>query len=281
MLIRMMHQMGKQSSPSWLFAKIPYSSSYQPVHVNLSSFDDKTHSKDNHISNQKNEYIGYQLRELAVPFFAEISTLQRQLSQSSLSRPIAGLYQFEQPTSSSDAKEIQSQTSTNNGLILRPIPTASEDFRLPPPSLIFQCASLSEAKDLIENEMGGVTAKIGWRGDGQNGSLIVSHPSVQGLDIRLNEVANEWILNSYFDEAQEALLAASLDDLQSSHVMTEGSEGNDKDINRQVDPKNLNADCWVETRANVMNPLGFLSKRLSLKSKNKPAVAKPPDLPYK
>ncbi|KAL3781115.1 hypothetical protein ACHAWO_013418 [Cyclotella atomus] len=209
-----------------------------------------------------------------------MSTLQQQLSRSSLSRPMPGLYQFEQPTSCSTEDKIQSQRPANDRLILRPLPSASEDFRLPQPSFIFQCSSLQEAQELIENEMGGVTAKIGWRGDGQNGSLIVSHPSIQGLDIRLNETANEWVLNSYFDEAQEALLAASLDDLQSSHVITEGSERGDQDANRQVDPKNLNADCWVETRANVKNPLGFLSKRWSLKSQNKTAVAKPPDLPY-
>lgn len=266
--IRLMHQMGKQIAPSWLLAKQPTSSSYQPLHLDLRPFNSVA---NNNFAHGKTNGP-FQLREVAIPFHPELSTLQQQLSKSSLLRPKAGLYQFTQQTKSSQP--------INNGLILRPLPSASEDFRLPQPSLICQCTSLPEAQDRVEKEFGAAIAKIGWRGDGQNGSLIVSHPSIRGLDIRLVEASGEWVPNSFFDEAQEALLAASLDDLQSSHVITEGSEGSDKRIDRKIDPKTLNADCWVETRANVKNPLGFLSKRWSLTSQHKTTVAKPPELPY-
>ena len=269
--------MGKQPTSSWLFAKVPTSSSYQPVHLDTRPFNHTTNNNAHISRSNKNEE--FQLRELAIPFFPEMSTLQQHLSKSSLSRPIPGLYQYIQPGFSSNANASRSKQSTNNGLILRPLPSASEDFRLPQPSLTYQCKSLPEAQEMIK-KLGGAIAKIGWRGDGQNGSLIVSHPTIRGLDIRLVETTGVWVPNSYFDEAQEALLAASLDDLQSSHVITEGNEDKDKGIDRDVDPKTLRADCWVETRANIKNPLGFLSKRWTLKSQSNPAVAKPPDLPY-
>ena len=264
--IRFMNSIGRNSSPSWILQKIPTSSNYQPVLLDLKPFSNLTNDSCSHIQKYSTVNQAYQLRELAIPFFPEMSSVQQQLSQSSLTRPAPGLYQF-------------TQSTNNDGLILRPIPSATEDFKLPQPSLVIQCSSLAKVKDIVENNLEGRTAKIGWRGDGQNGSLIVSHPSVRGLDIRLVETSDKWISNTYFDEAQEALLAASLDDLQSSHVITEGNEGTDKDFERQIDPKNLIADCWIETRANVKNPLGFLSKKWSARSK-KTIVAKPPDLPY-
>lgn len=276
-LIRLVNQIGKQPSPSLLLGKFPATpSNYLPVSLDPRPFN-STNETNTNIFTQNNSNQNYKLRELAVPFFPEISSLHQQLSKSSLSRPLPGLYQYTEPW---NANATISRDRTHDGLILRPLPSASEDFKLPNPSLVCQCSSLSKAQNLAENELGGTTAKIGWRGDGQNGSLIVSHPSIRGFDIRLVESDNDWVLNSYFDEAQDALLASSLDDLQSSHVITEGSEGSNKSIQREADPKNLNADCWVETRANIKNPLGFFSKKWSVRSRNKTNVAKPPDLPY-
>ena len=269
--IRWMQSMGKQLSSSWILGN-RLATSHQPVLLDFRPWD--THRNENDRTIEVENKNSFQLRELAVPFFPEMSSLQQQLSRSHLSRPIPGLYQY------SNLNETKTAPTSSDGLIIRPLPSASEDFRLSPPSLVCQCRSLSKVTELVEKKFGGTTAKIGWRGDGQNGSLIVSHPSMKGLDIRFVETRDKWVLNSYFDEAQEALLAASLEDLQSSHVITEGKEGKDKEINRQVDPKNLNADCWLETRANVKNPYGFLSKRWSFKSNSKTAVANPPDLPY-
>jgi hypothetical protein len=278
--IQLMYKIGKQPSPSWLLGKFPATSSYQSLLLDLKPFNYSTNSC-NATAVPKNRDQAFHLREIAVPFFPEMSSLQQQLSQSSLHRPIPGLYQYIRPNLKSNVN-TSNATNFKDGLILRPLPSAAEDFRLPQPSIVCQCSSLSKGQEVVENNLGARTAKIGWRGgNGQNGSLMVSHPSIRGLDIRLVEVADEWVLNSYFDEAQDALLAASLNDLQSSHVITEGSEGKEKDIERRVDPKNLNADCWVETRANVKNPLGYfrLSKRWSTDSQ-KNAVAKPPDLPF-
>lgn len=275
-LIRLVHRIRKHPSTSLLLGEFPTTSNYLPVSLDPKPFN-STCETNIDIFKENNSNQNYKLRELAIPFFPEMSSLQKQLSKSSLSRPIPGLYQYSQRM---NANATNSKHRTNDGLILRPLPSAAEDFKLPNLSLVCQCSSLSKAQNLAENELGGKISKIGWRGDGQNGSLILSHPSIRGFDIRLVELDDEWVPNSYFDEAQEALLAASLDDLQSSHVITEGSEESNKSMQREVDPKNLNADCWIETRANVKNPLGFFSKKWSVKSSNKTNVAKPPDLPY-
>ena len=100
-------------------------------------------------------------------------------------------------------------------------------MRLSPPSLIFSCPSLDETQELVEKNLGGKTSKIRWRGDEHRGSLIVSHPSIAGLDVRISE---DWILSSSFDEAEQSVLAGSLDDLQSSHVMSEGKHDDDEII---------------------------------------------------
>ncbi|KAL3796803.1 hypothetical protein HJC23_010950 [Cyclotella cryptica] len=292
--IRLMHLMGRQLSPSWLISKLPNTSNYDPVVLDLRPFNLSVNKLESMTSKPKNCRHAFQLRELALPFFSEKSSLQQQLSRSSLMRPIPGLYQFvpSHITCNVDPLDASTrQTKTDDGLVLRPLPSAAEDFRLSPPSLVCQCSSFAMAKELVEKEPGSMTAKIGWRGDGRNGSLIVSHPSVRGVDIRLVEISSEgpgWVMNSYFHESQESLLAASLDDLQSSHVVSEGSGGKDEGNTCQVDPKILQADCWVEVRSNVKNPKGFLPKYWSpslllkgLSSRNKTtAIAKPPDLPY-
>ncbi|KAL7447530.1 hypothetical protein ACHAXM_010808 [Skeletonema potamos] len=232
-------KIGREMQSSWLLSSTPSlnlneSRSRQSVTSDVSSYD-KTG-----------------LRELVLPFFSEYSTLLSDMSESKLSRPLPGLYQY-----------------VCNGLVLRPLPAAHEDLRLPPPSLIFQCP-LNDAKELVEKELGGKTAKIGWRGDKHRGSLIVNHPSIVGLDVRINE---DWVLSSCFDEAEQAVLAGSIQDLQSSNVMSEGKHDDNQDIT--IDPKTNKADCWVEARSNVKHPAGFL-KRFS----NNTRIAKPPHLPY-
>ncbi len=243
----MMQKMGKEVQSTWLLPKTPEINLNRPSSLQSTSSSDATSSTGGATNTTG-------LRELVLPFFHEYSTVQSDLSKSKLSRPLPGLYQYD-----------------GSGLIMRPLPAADEDLRLPPPSLIFQCPSLDDAQEVVGRDLGGKTSKIGWRGDHHRGSLIVSHPSIAGLDLRICE---DWKLSSSFDEAEQAVLAGSLDDLQSSHVMSEGKHNDGEDI-ITIDPKTNNADCWVEARSNVKRPSGFL-KRFS----RDPRIAKPPQLPY-
>ena len=235
------------------------------------------------------------MRELVLPFFAGAASSsspspREKLSASSLRRPLPGLYQCSAgPDLAAAAAEEEGETvatgakgrsrpTSNPGLVFRPLPAASEDLRLSPPSLVFQCVSLSEARELVEGELGGSTRKIGWRGHGQPGSLIVSHPSVAGIDVRICEAATEeWTLSSSFDESQDSLLAGSVAELQSTHVTSEGRGDGVDATSARGDERSGKGDCWVEFRSNVSRPVGF--KSLFKKSPGI-TVAKPPDLPY-
>ena len=230
-----MQRMGKEVQTQWLLPSTP-----------LLDLDTSSCKQEQSSSDQK---VG--LKELVVPFFSEFSTIQSNLAKSTLSRPLSGLYKHEQ-----------------SGVVIRPLPAADEDLRLPPPSLIFN-GSIQEKKVVVEQDLGGKTAKIGWRGNSHRGSLIVKHPSITGLDVRICE---DWVLCRSFDEAEDAVLAGSLNDLQSSSVMSEGKNSN-KDA--AIDPKTNNADCWIEARSNMKRPAGFL-KRNSRYHR----IAKPPQLPY-
>lgn len=243
-IFSMMQKMGKQIQSSWLLPKNPA--------LNLNRQRSQQSALSDVTSRTGEGTNVFSLRELVLPFFQECSTVQSDLSKSNLSRPLPGLYQYD-----------------CTGLVMRPLPAADEDLRLPPPSLIFSCPSLDEAQELVEKDLGGKTSKIGWRGDEHRGSLIVSHPSIAGLDVRISE---DWNLSSSFDEAEQAVLAGSLDDLQSSHVMSEGKH-DEEDIT--IDPKTNNSDCWVEARSNVKRPSGFLKRFGKV-----PTIAKPPQLPY-
>ncbi len=167
-------------------------------------------------------------------------------------------------------------TTTNPGLIIRPLPAADGDMRLSPPSLVFRCESLSGSRDLIEGRLGGRTHKIGWRGNGLSGSLIVSHPSVTGIEIRIRESVHDggWALSSSFDESQESLLAGSIAELQSTRVTSEGGAT----TSIIGDDKIGNGDCWVEFRSNVARPVGFVNSLL--RTSPRISVVKPPNLPY-
>ena len=243
-------KMGRELQSSWLLANTPTLSLNKSNNTSSEVLNNNIESDEAYIGRGRNA-----LREIAIPFFSEYSTVQNDLSSSMLSRPLPGLYQYNSAT-------------TNHGLVIRPLPAAVEDLRLPPPSLIFQCPSLDNTRELVERDLGGNTAKIGWRGDKHRGSLIVSHPSIRGLDVRINE---DWVLSSSFDEAEQAVLAGSLDELQSIHVMSEGKNGEE---NISIDSKTNNSECWVEVRSNVKRPVGFLRRVTN------PRIAKPPELPY-
>jgi len=249
-------KLGRDIQPSWLLRNTP------TVNLNKSStsLDIPSAAKSEVVTGEKG---GGVLKEVALPFFPEYSPVQKDLSSSRLfSRPLPGLYQYNNNINTNSA---------STGLIVRPIPAATEDLRLPPPSLIFHCSSLDNAKELVERDLGGKTAKIGWRGATHRGNLIASHPSISGLDVRISE---DWVLSSSFDEAEQSVLAGSLDELQSSHVMSEGQH-NGSDDTITADSKVNNSDCWVEVRSNMKRPSGFL-KRFG----SHPRVAKPPQLPY-
>ena len=199
------------------------------------------------------------LKEISLPFFLEATNgaglnVMDQLGQSGWRRPVPGLYQ-----------------SPVGGLCIRPLPAATQDQNLSPPSIVFHCSSLEEWKEQTMSKMETTTefgdlkvAQIGKTGIHQ-GQLLLRHPDWQGMDIRVCEKTAH---SSMFAEAQESLLAASLPELQSSHVL-EGAKGT-------VDPKTERMDCWAEFRATVRNPRGFLKRNEVIVTK----TAKAPDLPY-
>lgn len=90
---------------------------------------------------------------------------------------------------------------------------------------------------------------------------MIRHNDMRGIDVRF---CSSYKPSSMFCEAQESLLASSLDELQSTNVLK--STG-------KVDPRTLQTDCWVEFRANISRPMGYLKK-------TQPKIAKAPDLPY-
>ncbi len=301
LLFQLTYSVGKQASVSFILSKNPLSS--RPISTiidlkpsKITNLNELTQQNDSCVVNR---FQKSKLREVALPFFPELSDCTTEFSRSSLTRPLPGIYQcpifncqINQPMKDSRRVNGRNTTSSNPGLIFRPLPAATEDMRLPPPSFVFQCQSMTETQALLEGTLGGKTAKIGWRGDGAGGSLMVSHPALAGIDIRISN-GNEngdWILSSCFDEAQESLLAGSLDELQSAHVISEGASNSDtQDESILERDSNIgNADCWVEVRANVKHPTGFWKQfsprsiwnEITGKSKKTGKVAKPPDLPY-
>ena len=178
------------------------------------------------------------LKEVVLPYFDAGRPVLDQLAR--LPRIATGLYQL------------------GNGLALRPLPASQEDHALPPPSLIFHSAAGSEPP--VEQDQA-LVAKIGCSGTNRQGQTMVRHADTRGIDIRFCPSLKP---SSMFCEAQESLLASSLDELQSTSVLK--STG-------KVDPKTLQTDCWVEFRANMTRPMGFWKK-------TQPKIAKAPDLPY-
>ena len=200
------------------------------------------------------------LKEIVIPFYDDSAypngqSLLSMLGSSTLNRPAVGLYQW-----------------PKNGIAIRPIPSAKEDRTLPAPSLVFYCEDLDQAADRV-SRFGAVSGKIGYNGLEKHGQLMISHPSLPGLDIRLTGCVE---YTSAFPEAQEALLASSLGELQNVNVIVEG--GKDASARTKVDDRVNNGDCWVEFRANMKRPSGFMKR--AVKSKVGVKTAKAPDLPY-
>lgn len=198
------------------------------------------------------------LKEIAIPHsddavYPDGRTFLSTLSESSLHRPVVGLYQFKK------------------GLAVRPLPTGTDDHFIPTPSFVFKCENMKESISIMRSK-GVVTAKIGFSGTSQRGQIMVHHPDIPGLDLRLTDSI---VHSSSFSESQEALLAGSLDGLQSENVLLEGgAEGREK---AKSDPMTGVGDCWVEFRATMKQPSGFFKNG----SKGRLRTAKAPDLPYK
>jgi hypothetical protein len=196
------------------------------------------------------------LKEVVIPSFlsdtdANGRTLLEHLQ--SLPRPVPGLYQ------------------TSSGLCIRPLPTAKEDRHLSPPSLIFQAeeTTLDSAINIHTSDSDHHAFRIGYTGCGSKRQVLIRNAKTESksIDIRLCPSTKPI---SMFAEAQESLLASSLEELQSRRVLAQNSS---QEIE---DPNNNKMDCWVEFRANMKNPSGFFPR----KSSEGPKIAKAPDLPF-
>eukprot|EP00532_Pseudo-nitzschia_australis_P006645 CAMPEP_0168164138 /NCGR_PEP_ID=MMETSP0139_2-20121125/768_1 /TAXON_ID=44445 /ORGANISM="Pseudo-nitzschia australis, Strain 10249 10 AB" /LENGTH=387 /DNA_ID=CAMNT_0008081117 /DNA_START=364 /DNA_END=1527 /DNA_ORIENTATION=+ len=194
------------------------------------------------------------LKEIVVPHFdyaayGDGSTLVSKLALAPTKRPAVGVYQWPDSTT-----------------CIRPLPTASEDSIIPSPSLIFHCESPEDATRI--RNCGFREAKIGYGGLGPgHGQVMLLHKDILGLDVRY---CPRTTISSAFSEAQESLLAGSLEELQSTNVLVSGREEAKSDV------RVGNSDCWVEVRANLKRPSKFF--RRSKKRKQK--IANIPDLPY-
>ena len=198
------------------------------------------------------------LREVTIPHFDDArypneETLLQTLSSSKMPRPVLGLYQL------------------SNGVALRPLPTANEDRQLSQLALVYHDNDWDQMEDRCQEE-NATAAKIGFNGMTRNGQIMIAHEDLPGINIRLTG-AEEF--SSSFAEAQDALLAASLSELQSVNVLKEGG-GNEESSS---DSKTNVADCWVEFRATVAKPSGFV-KRGGNQKRTKLRTANVPDLPY-
>ena len=200
------------------------------------------------------------LKEIVVPFFdyAEYndgSTMLSKLGQADTKRPAVGVYQW--PTSVT---------------CIRPLPTAGEDTRVPSPSLIFHSNSPDNETAITNMDKNGIRkAPIGFSGGMTDGQTMVRHEHLLGLDIRY---CHQTQIKSAFCEAQESLLAGSLEELQSTNaLLSRGEKAKD-------DHRTNNSDCWVEVRANLKQPSGYWTRASSFKRSGSVRVAKVPDLPY-
>lgn len=267
--------------------------------------------------NNTNENVSnstkFRLREIAIPFSDEATypngkSMLEILSESQLIRPKIGLYQW-----GGNQVGGKNKNELTHGIILRPLPSASTDIVLPPTTFIFQCQTLNDAEKHVQeqnkqnnvriNEGEGISisaaascklSKLGFNGYQNNGQLRIessenksvnndySSVNMSSLEFRYCDAKE---LSSSFAEAQESLLAGSLNDLQNVNVMVEGKENSsskDNNVDKtnsenesKLDLMNGLGDCWVEFRANIKQPTGFFKKGGGR------IIAKAPDLPYK
>ena len=210
-------------------------------------------SKDGTQLSENTYFCG--LKEITIPAFdyaqyMDGSNLLSRLSNSGLKRAKTGLYQW-----------------PGGHTRIRPLPTAPADQQLPPPSFVFHCTSLECVADKLKCS-GATGAKIGFGGKGL-GQMIILHPHLAGLDLRYCAKTE---LSSSFAEAQESLLAGSIAELQSSNVLPDHDSADDKRLGK--------SDCWIEVRANIKHPAGFLRRSKSRSALNQRLPIKAPDLPY-
>jgi hypothetical protein len=314
--------------------------------------DNKRHGK------KKNKFY---LRELVIPFSNDSTyhnddkSLLQILLESNLHRPKIGLFQWiNNPNNDhkdNNGKDNESRnnksTKSNDGIVIRPLPSASNDMKLPPTTFIFQCDSLYDIPNHISNYNHNhnhndvlTLSKVGFNGyQKNNGQLRIETTSSSctsrstpttipnmttnetniflcndipmihntSLEFRFCDAKE---LSTSFAEAQESLLAGSLDDLQNVNVMVEGNDrsNNDNTISNnrprdstrssesKLDLMNGLGDCWVEFRANMKKPKGFFQKKklgfldfsslFALGKNNKKSkgggkrIVKAPNLPY-
>lgn len=208
-----------------------------------------------------------ELKEIVIPTYAsdtyaDKKTLFTTLRDSPhLTRPVPGVY-----------KLLASR------VCIRPLPMAKEDRKVPPPSLIFHWDDLEEAGLRNVDDDTTHAVKIGYTGRTGRGQLMLlddkkDNLMSSGVDIRLCSATQS---SPVFAESQESLLASSLSELQSKHVLTNHLPG-DATVQRESDPNINKMDCWVEFRANIRNPQGFLPRH---ELASRPRTAKAPDLPF-
>jgi hypothetical protein len=195
------------------------------------------------------------LKEIVVPTYwsdtysHNNATLLSTLSNTcQLRRPVTGLYQL----------------SPFSKLCIRPLPMAQEDRRVLTPTLVFHCDD--HGMDQLQSLSTDVV-KIGYTGQNRNGQLMIPNilSNSNSLNVRLCSTPNR---SSMFAEAQDSLLASSIHELQSQDVLASSPV---------PDPRTNQTDCWVEFRATLRRPLGFVP---SFKSNSTLKVARAPDLPY-
>ena len=177
-----------------------------------------------------------ELKEIVIPTFwsdrysHNNATLFSTLSNIyQLHRPVTGLYQL----------------SPLSQLCIRPLPMAQEDRRVLCPTLVFH----SDIQKLDRQQRRSkALVKIGCTGKNRYGQMMLPNVLLNGksLNVRLCSALNR---SSMFAEAQDSLLASSADELQSQFVLSSSTV---------PDPKTNQTDCWVEFRANLCHPMGFL-----------------------
>ena len=212
-----------------------------------------------------------------IPFFPSLSENENSIgdkfSASGLDRPLNSMTGYPMP--GLFAWPISSEN--DKSIYFRPIPAALEDRSLPCPSLIFQSEVSLEEKEEELSSSSAIITKVGFSGGSfkgrdfqSSGQLSIGHADLPGIDLRF---CSAQTLSVQFPEAQEALFASSLVELQNANVMAEGGSRS----KRHVDKMNGMGDCWVEFRANMKHPAGFLGKK---RNSSKARIAKSPNLPY-
>ena len=231
------------------------------------------------------------VREIVIPHLNNAkyshngSSLLNELA-SNMHRPLTGLYQW------------KTQENSDQNVFFRPLPTSDQDLVLSSPTIVFRFNH--DLNEIIQKkeDINIQCDKIGFNG-GKNGQILIQHESLTGLDVRF---CNSPDLSSTFAESQESLLAGSLQELQSAHVLTEGSNNNHNNMNNVDQEKNTSnvrsdkmnglGDCWVEFRANIKRPTGFfkqmkqaankmnLTNTSTTKTTSNSRIVKAPNIPY-